>query len=439
MENNIYTHYDTEVEVIACMVQDKSYYIENKYSISQDLFDTITCRDIVKQFEIDPNNVTINRLHLLKMINDDAVDYFESIYPDKQKFSQMIKFLTSLRARREVLEAIKDLTTKNLNHQDLEQEANLLMNKINGIISKSNISKLNIVNNEKFMDILQKSMTQEVETLSSFIPDLDNRYQLTRNNLVVLAANAGIGKTYLALNMYTTAIKSGFNAIFFTTEMSDKQIAKRIAGIYADEDLSNNQSITHNGLDKVFAEVSISDHNIVNIERLTLADIRKYMIELRDRKGSVDYVYIDYLTRMQLPTIYKDYRLNVGYVAQELKSMAKEFDCMIILLAQLSRANYQRSNKRPIISDLAESATIEREADSVVLLYKEEDFRDKGTAIPAEIKNVMEIEVAKNRHGKTCSDLVYFANSGKIASLNIECKVAYQQALKSKIKQTGDK
>lgn len=428
-----YIHEDSEIKLISAIIYDNMLYVNNRYNISLDLFTNSACKDIVKFFEVNyERKITIDELKNLDFVSDDFCEYVEDFGRSyANQFTEILKFLTSLRSRREMYQALSDILPQNLNKENLDVVATDLMTKINDIIRKANINKTNIIDNQRFVDLLQEATTTKVEQLPIGYSDIDNQYQIGRNNLVIVGANTGVGKTWLALNIYAMVNRKN-NAIFFTTEMSDKQIVQRIAQIYTSTDIQ--KQITHEDFEKIATNLHQSNHNIVNIERLTLADIRRHLVDIRDRCGTVDYVFVDYLTRMELPKAHKDYRLNVSLAVKEIKSMCKEFDCAIFLLAQLSRDNLKRVEKRPTVSDLAESANIEREADSIILLYSEEYVRlDAKQPVPESIKNKMEFSVVKNRHGKKMFDVLHFDN-GKITMCDEASKIDYFNEISSKLR-----
>jgi replicative DNA helicase len=126
-------------------------------------------------------------------------------------------------------------------------------------------------------------------------------------------------------------------------------------------------------------------------------------------------VFIDYLTKIK-PM--KDYRGNahaeITEISDDLKTMAKEFDIPVICLAQLSRSVEQRQNKRPLMSDLRESGSIEQDADIIMLLYRDEYYNETTD----ENRDLLEVDVIKNRDGEVGSvKLLYKRKINKIENL----------------------
>jgi replicative DNA helicase len=383
------------------------------------------------------SKISIDELMEAQLITREWGDYlydFGSAYTAEQA-TNALNLLIKLRGRRELMETVRLFASLDFTKTDLQEQTNQLIAKVNEIVNKSLTSKLRVIDSPQVLDIVRDvfSPEQEFKQLPTFTMDLDKTISFSRNNLVVVAGNAGSGKTYLALNMYTKALKAKHSAIFFTTEMSDHQVVKRLCGIYTGDDLSQANKLTVAQLESITEEIGFVQHNMVYNQRLTLSDVRKHLIALKKRQGKVDYVFIDYLTRMEVPNLYKDYRLNVAYTIRELKTLAAEFDCVMVVLAQLSRKNMDRPNKRPMLSDLAESSAIEQEADLVFFTYSEQYFATgSGRQIDPRIKGVIEINVAKNRHGKNAQAILRFDESGRHQELESHSKREYNEFLSNK-------
>lgn len=428
----MYSSEEFELGVINHIINHNDYYRANRYTITPDLFTRDLFVNIINYFaaNIEHNNqISEMELHRDGIISESIMMYEDTT---NREADHTVDALVKLRGRRKLRDLAKSFAVTDFNIADMDQEALKLANEINLIIKEIGDTKLAVIDNLLFGDIVQEIFTEEITQLPLFLPDLDEKLKIQRNNMVVLAGNPGSGKTFSGLNIYQHSIENGYNSIFFTTEMSDRQIIKRLAGIYANADYSQSNKISHDEMDKIFVGISKSKHNIVEISRLTLGDVRKHIAALKERQGSVDYVFIDYLGRMEMPKVYKDKRDNIGYLAKEIKTLCKEFDCAIFLICQLSRENFKRANKRPMLSDLADSADIEREADVVIFNYREAYFMEqKNEGVPEAIKRVIELNVAKNRHGETCGELAYFGKSGRIASLDLESKSAYARELRT--------
>lgn len=430
----VYSSEFTELDVISALLAKPIQFIENSSLLDVDLFTVESHRLIMVEFhKALPHEVLIPELHEKKLITTETFDCLDSLLTiNGAALQERIQFLTLLRSRREMYDAICQLVPENAATSDLEGMVNGFMSKVNSIIKKSNLTKTKIISNEGFVDIMQRRMTTAKEQLKIGFEDFDDTYKIYRNNLVTIAANTNVGKTWMGLNIYDYAIRNGYVGVFFTTEMSDEQVIDRMAGMYAGTwDIEN---VTHDELDKIITKVSQSKHNIVYDSRLSVQRVRSVLIELKEKHGHVDYVVVDYLTRMEIPAGKDDYRIKVGAVVKELKTLAGEFNCAIFLIAQLSRKNLDRNDKRPTISDLAETKIIEDESDSMILMYSEEYIRGKVThkLVDKSQIGIIEIDVPKNRHGPMHGGVLYLGNGGKLHQVELVAKSTYFNSLNNK-------
>jgi len=221
-----------------------------------------------------------------------------------------------------------------------------------------------------------------------------------KSDLIVLAARPSVGKTALALDMMRhAALIEKKNVAFFSLEMSNMQIMDRLLGMQSGipfweirTNKLNEEKVVKlaNTMGELAdANIFIDDSPGQNINQIR-TKARRLMLE-----QGVDIIFVDYLQLMHGNT--KESRaLEVGEVSQGLKNLAKELDVPVVALSQLSRAIELRQNRRPQLSDLRESGSIEQDADVVIFLDREEtwnpDTEKKGSA---------EVFVAKHRNGPT--------------------------------------
>jgi len=234
-----------------------------------------------------------------------------------------------------------------------------------------------------------------------------------KSDLIVLAARPSVGKTALALDMMRhAALIEKKNVAFFSLEMSNMQIMDRLLGMQSGipfwEIRTNKlneekvKKLANTMGELADANIFIDDSPGQNINQIR-TKARRLMLE-----QGVDIIFVDYLQLMHGNT--KESRaLEVGEVSQGLKNLAKELNVPVVALSQLSRAIELRQNRRPQLSDLRESGSIEQDADVVIFLDREEtwnpDTEKKGSA---------EVFVAKHRNGPT--GVVELAFINEIAS-----------------------
>ena len=225
---------------------------------------------------------------------------------------------------------------------------------------------------------------------------------LRGGDLLILAARPGVGKTSFALNLATNAAKSGAAVAMFSLEMGANQLVQRILcaearvnlGKLRQGDLSEGD---WNAIMNAATTLSGLELYIDDTPGLTLLEMRaKARRQLRDKKKGL--IIVDYLQLMQPPSNHR--AVEVAEISRGLKVLAKELNMPLLALSQLSRAVEMRGSKRPQLSDLRESGSIEQDADIVMFIDRsmdeveaESDGRpDLGTA---------ELIVAKHRNGAT--------------------------------------
>lgn len=246
------------------------------------------------------------------------------------------------------------------------------------------------------------------------------------SDLVIVAGRPSMGKTALATSMAFNVSEAGNNVALFSLEMSSEQIIQRVQAQRSGVDSMSLRegSLTLDDFNTVFqASQSLASLPITidDTPGITVNEIRTRCNRIKRREGSLDLVVIDYL---QLCTASNTARRGgktneITEISKDLKGLAKDLDCPVIALSQLSRAVEQREDKRPKLSDLRESGSIEQDADCVCFVYRQEyylerDEPEKGVSESEEkytkrrndwltaksyCANQAQVIVAKQRHG----------------------------------------
>ncbi len=232
---------------------------------------------------------------------------------------------------------------------------------------------------------------------------------LQKSDLILIAARPSMGKTALALNIALNASLKNNAVAIFSLEMSKGQIAERLLSAESDVDL---QKLKTGALDEgEIVEVARSVDRLAAIKlfvddtaAISILELRSKTRRLKNERG-LDLILIDYLQLMQGKTGRGDFnrQQEISEISRSLKSLARELNIPVIALSQLSRNVELRADKRPLLSDLRESGSLEQDADIVAFLYREE-YYNKETEDP----NLSEFIIAKNRNGPTASIKLYF-------------------------------
>ena len=226
-------------------------------------------------------------------------------------------------------------------------------------------------------------------------------------DLVILAARPGVGKTSFALNLAVNAAKSGAAVAFFSLEMSAEQLVQRILCAEARVSLSKIRSgfISEGDWGAIADATNVLsklDLYIDDSPGLSILEARaKARRELRKAQGK-GLIIVDYLQLMQPPQTRRDGNraVEVGEISRGLKVLAKEMDMPVIALSQLSRAVEMRGKKRPMLSDLRESGSIEQDADIVMFIDRSMDEIEAESEGRPDL-GTAELIVAKHRNGPT--------------------------------------
>ncbi len=233
--------------------------------------------------------------------------------------------------------------------------------------------------------------------------DLDEKTSgLQRSDLIIVAARPGMGKTAFALNIaQQSAVKHGTSVIIFSLEMSKEQLGQRLLAMQARVEM---QKLKQGDLDrKDWDRVSLGVDEL-NSSKIVIDDTPGIsMMEMRNKcrrlkaEQGLDLIVVDYLQLMTFEGRKTDNRQQeISALSRSMKLLAREMNCPVILLSQLSRAPELRQDKRPMLSDLRESGSIEQDADIVIFLYRD-DYYNENTEKPG----VCEVNIAKHRSGPT--------------------------------------
>ncbi|MDO5435242.1 MAG: replicative DNA helicase [Clostridia bacterium] len=230
--------------------------------------------------------------------------------------------------------------------------------------------------------------------------DLDNYLTgMHGGELILVGARPSMGKTSFAMNIASyAALTANKTVAVFSLEMPREQIVMRMLCSDARVDMQKVRKglLTENDwmrLAKTLGPMSAAKMYIDDTAAITPTQLRSRCRRLMTEKG-LDLIVLDYLGLMQTDSRVESRQLEVSEISRQLKAIAKELNVPLVACAQLSRANKDRNDKRPILSDLRDSGSIEQDADVVMFLHREE-YYDHDT----EDKNIGEVIIAKQRNG----------------------------------------
>lgn len=273
-------------------------------------------------------------------------------------------------------------------------------------------------------DVLEKTIDQieflhnnsgEVTGTISGYTDLDKiTTGFQKSDLIIIAARTSVGKTAFALNIAQNVGCRGKTPVaIFSLEMSAPQLVQRM--ISSEGNIDGHKLRTGSLDDSDWTKLTIAMSTlseapiyIDDTPGISIFDIRSKARRLKAEKG-LSLIIIDYLQLINVRGKLDNRQQEISEISRQLKSIARELEVPVVALSQLSRAVEQRQDKRPMLSDIRESGSIEQDADLVAFLYRE-DYYDPET----ENKNIVEVIIAKHRNGPTGKiELIFLKNYNK--------------------------
>ncbi len=388
-------------DVIADIITGEDFYLENHrriYMAMQELF--------LKSKDIDPVLV-VDTLVRTGTYSDDVTgkEYLRTlaeIVPSAanvRDYAVIVRDKARLRALISICEDVADKAyTESVDTDKLIGDAESRVLALSGGDAQSGFVHIR--------DVLMKQLVffQEIAehpeanvALTTGFSDLDRTLVgMSPGDFIIIGARPGMGKTSFAMNVAASVARRTKKAVcVFSLEMSAEQIASRLL---ASEALVDSTSMRRGVFTKddwsrlavASAVLSECDIYIDDTSGITLTKMRAKL----HRMKNVGLIVVDYLQLMQSDRKFDNRVGEVGDISRNLKLLAKEMNVPLICCAQLSRGPEGRTEKRPMLSDLRESGSIEQDADMVMFLYREEYYKNTGAE-----QEEGKIIIAKNRHG----------------------------------------
>lgn len=386
-----------------------SFFLEKHGKIFNAIKDLAT-----KDIAIDITTLT-SKLKDDKTLNDiGGVDYLTEILdstPTAANIDYYLKIVEDKSILRTLINEATEIATLGYTNEFSVSET----------LDKAEAKILNVVKNRKSSEFKQmpeiiNEIQENLEKLASNhgkisgVPtgfyDLDSLTDgFHENELIIIAARPAMGKTALALNMATNvALKSKKSVIIFTLEMRAEQLVTRMISTLGQVDAKKlqNGSLASKDWQRVNEAMSqLAETNIYidDSPGVTIGDIKAKSRRIASQDENVGMILIDYLTLIGSMGKYAGNRQQeVSEISRALKTLALELKIPVVTLAQLSRTPELRENKRPVLSDLRESGSIEQDADLVAFIYRD-DYYNEASKIDDNMSKT-EIIIRKNRNGR---------------------------------------
>ena len=244
---------------------------------------------------------------------------------------------------------------------------------------------------------------------------------LQPSSLTIVGARPSIGKTSFALGILThVGAVLRRPALLFSLEMSHLELSQRMLASEARVDAQRMRTGQLGDADwqKVSRAITRLAEATIFVDdnpHLTVMDVRARARRVKKQHGDLGVVVVDYLQLMSSRTRAENRQVEVAEMSRGLKILARELECPVVALSQLSRNLEQRADKRPMLSDLRESGSLEQDADVVLFLYREEAY---DADAPVEKRGLAEVLVSKHRNGPTGhANLAFLAQYARFDNL----------------------
>ena len=426
---------EAEQSVIGAMIIDKSAIAQVFEKLNEDDFYRDGHKVIYKAIrEMYAKDMAVDLVTILEYLKttdmlDKAggvtyISELSSSVPTTANLSSYIKIVEEKSTLRKLIKASTSIIEESYNSGgDVEKVIDLAQKKVFDIAEKKDSKEY-----EALSDVLERGFL-EIERLfnnrgaitgvGSGIKDLDAKTSgFQKGDMVLIAARPSMGKTTFSLNIAeNAALKEGKSVVIFSLEMSKEQLAYKLLCSQANVDMLKLR--TGNLEDDDWERIARATGPLANAKiyiddtaGISVMDMRSKCRKIKMEHG-IDMILIDYLQLMSGSAGSDNRQQEVSEISRSIKALAKEMECPVIALSQLSRAPEQRADHRPMLSDLRESGSIEQDADVVMFIYRD-DYYNKDS----ENKNIAEIIIAKQRNGPIGTiNLVWLPNYTKFVNM----------------------
>ncbi len=397
--------------MVADMVSSNDFYLEEHkqiYMAMHELFLTSSQIDVVTLIDM-----LVQKGVYSKSGGEQYLRTILEVVPNALNIKDYARIVKDKSVLRQLIAACGDVSDMAYSEQEdvshiLDSAENKIFTIAQGKDTK-NFKHIRDVLNDVYQHLHDLNTNKEAtKGTSTGFSGLDNVLAgMSKSDLVLVGARPGMGKTSFCLNIAANvAMQNDKTVCIFSLEMSAEQLVNRMISSEAmvDSYKLRTGELTPEDWENVAnasAKLAKCDILIDDTAGITVTGMKA---KLR-RVKNLGLVVIDYLQLMQGDK-HTDNRVSeVGEISRGMKVMAKELDVPVICCSQLNRGVEGRSDKRPMMSDLRESGTIEQDADVIILLFRDEYYKVNESAVPnsdAE-SNIVEVIVAKNRHGSTAT------------------------------------
>ena len=421
-----------EQSLLGALIQEPEKLVEVKAAVDVEDFYDEKNKDIYNAIlRLDEAGIIPDTTTIFEEINNsgafksmDASLYIVELYditPSTRNIMHYANLVKRYSIYREIRSALLSSTEEmNQGNADIDSLTATLFDQVERAMERAKTSQfknMKDVTNEVFQEIVAR-MSGEGQNIAipTGFSTLDQLVGLGKGDLIILAARPSMGKTAFALNIALNVAGKNHRdesekktVALFSLEMGADQLVSRMI---CSEGMLDSEKIKKGTLDnddmmKLETAVHFLNQKNIFIEDSAFIKVNevKAKCKLLKNEHGLDLVVIDYLQLLQGSKRTDNRQQEVSEISRSLKQMARELECPVIALSQLSRSVESRHDKRPMMSDLRESGSIEQDADIVSFLYRSDYYRSEDAdenevQEPSDVSTV-EVIVAKNRNGQT--------------------------------------
>lgn len=415
------------IDIAARSILIETFYFKNHQEIYKAILDMYNKKIPIDIFTLSTflqDNGLLQKVGGIKVL----LELVNQI-PNLVYFKEYIRLLQDKFLRRSLIklgyQAINSGYITNISLEHILYDFENLLFSLTSEVKKQKVSSTAELLSNIFLELKEKSLNPTLSGTSSGFYDLDSFTQGFQNSdLIIVAGRPSMGKTALCLNIAINVVKnSKLPVLFFSLEMSKEQLAYRLLStetnisqmrlrsgkLYRDEWLH---------VTKILKDLSNLPLFIDDTPNLSIQDIRSKIKTIIFEQNTIGLIIIDYLQLMENSKFRIENRVQeLSQITRLLKNVAREFNVPLIALSQLSRNVENRVNKRPILSDLRESGSIEQDADLVLMLYRDSYYN--STTTQDDNINLSELIIAKQRNGPIGTvQLMFDAKHTKFLNVN---------------------
>lgn len=431
MQSNPQMPHDLQAEmsVLGALLYDERLLYSDVPSLEpNDFFDRRFQEIYSAILKLNENNKPVDSTTVLDQLQEDQrlqfvdptllVDIMDAT-PTIRNYPDYVEIVKEHSTRRRMIDTAELIITNSQDPSialdDVLTDAETAVMAVSQATSKNDFRKMDSILPELYQHAEEINKTKgEVTGIPSGYRAIDNMTSgFGRNDLIILAARPSMGKTAFALNIaeHVGSSDRNYTVALFSLEMGAEQLVSRMIAAKGNLDATK---LRRGGFDRedwakfqmAIRELSKSRIFIDDTPGIRINEIRSKCVRLKQQEKQLDMIIIDYLQLIQGSSSRRNEnrQQEVSEISRMLKGLAREIGCPVIALSQLSRGVESRQDKRPMMSDLRESGSIEQDADIVSFLYRDDYYSrgegEEGDESQLETSEV-EVLIAKHRNGPT--------------------------------------